>query len=460
MRTSIWKYLAVLALPTLALSAGWAEQGQSPSRGVNNDSLNNRAVSNQKNDSTVPVMDFSGNPIIVTPPFNATTCPSTPGASWNDGAFFCIGNLPLTPVGNTATITDPSDGSGATGQATWQCDVNGAWAGAPQSSTCGAENCPATPASWSRFGNTCGANLPETAVGGSFAAFDDGSGDGLAGSANFSCNGDGTWSNPAGETCAPTSCAATTLSWSQSGRNCSAPAPATAGTASASITDNSASGGGIGNATFSCNGDGTWNLTPTSSTCNLAPTPPPTPAPTPPPWPGSCLDRNNNYNTYYGGAYLSQPVTHRNQGKCAGLSSGGFGPGDYNDNVDYNTYWQWRCTDHNCSGSNGQPCSQGCYAWKAANAGSLRFRYRNSSGTWVNNPASVPENATVYLYADGGGGDCGLNRANHQWNDRGSASNTELVWFWAQRAGGETMTVTCTDPTGGFSSRTASLPTN
>lgn len=197
--------------------------------------------------------------------------------------------------------------------------------------------------------------------------------------------------------------------------------------------------------------------TPTPTT-TPSPAPTRTPAPTPPPWPGSCLDHSGRYSVFYGGGtYAQQPVTRTNQSRCAGMQSGGFGPGQYSDLADSNELWLWRCSDYNCSTNGVRPCSQICNAVKSAAVSSLRFRYRDSSGNWHENVSSAPVDALVEMTAPGARGDCRLNRANHHWNSQRSYISPGYLWRFAQRSGVETMTVTCTDSAGGSALMTAQI---
>lgn len=199
--------------------------------------------------------------------------------TWKVGGTNCSGDLPATPSGSSAQVTD--DVPSATGQATFTC-TDGTWSGATRA-TCAEplpNACPGKELRWTVGTSSCSA-VVGSAASGSAVAVHDGELPTL-GDATFTCT-NGAWNSSGNASCItklPAACPSQVLAWQVGQQSCSASAAETPSGGSALVTD--AERPTTGSATFACT-DGTWAVV--NASCIAAPVKPPPPARMPtPPW--------------------------------------------------------------------------------------------------------------------------------------------------------------------------------
>jgi hypothetical protein len=206
------------------------------------------------------------------------SCPSLPaGSGWQAGGLYCsVGDaIPAMTSGRSLQVVDSA--GVYQGNATVQCNngvtgiTNASCAqvsGAPPA-------CAAVAGSWAVSGNTCVGSLVAADLGMIASSVDanvgaDGGTAGATGSSEYQCTATG-WAR----TASPNSCASTAVtcpsgpaSWVASGNTCGGSLAERGSGQTLSVPNTNP--GRTGNATYSCQNNGTWALQP-GSTCNTVP---------------------------------------------------------------------------------------------------------------------------------------------------------------------------------------------
>lgn len=131
------------------------------------------------------------------PTCSAVTCPTGVALSWSAGGLSCSASTDAaTAAGGTDAISDATGPD--TGSATFLCQTDGTWKATPEASpapSC-STSCPSQPLSW----GSCSGTIASASAGTTNVGVSDGS-DPYQGSAQYTCNSDGTWSLQTGSTC-------------------------------------------------------------------------------------------------------------------------------------------------------------------------------------------------------------------------------------------------------------------